>query len=90
LLRPKPPELAPQESDRQVRKTIEAMLDDIGQRGEMAIRELAPKFDQSGDGHRPRVLEAARLGMATSARAPTTFCRPGAPDIIATHRRCRN
>ena len=45
MLHYKKPELQPQESDRQVRETVESMLDDIDRRGEQAIRELARKFD---------------------------------------------
>lgn len=45
MLQLKKPELAPEESDRQVRATVEAMLEDIARRGESAIRELALKFD---------------------------------------------
>ena len=45
MLHLKKPELAPEESDRQVRAAVESMLDDIDQRGESAIRELAKKFD---------------------------------------------
>lgn len=45
MLHLKQPELAPEESDRQVRESVEAMLEDIEQRGEAAIRELALKFD---------------------------------------------
>ncbi len=45
MLHLKKPELAPEESDRQVREAVEAMLDDINQRGEVAIREMALKFD---------------------------------------------
>ena len=41
----KKPELAPEESDRQVRAAVESMLDDIDQRGESAIRYFAKKFD---------------------------------------------
>ena len=45
MLHLKKPELEPEESDRQVRESVEAMLDDIGKRGEAAVRELAQKFD---------------------------------------------
>ena len=45
MLHLKKPELSPEESDREVRETVESMLDDIRQRGETAIRELAKKFD---------------------------------------------
>jgi sulfopropanediol 3-dehydrogenase len=41
----KKPELAAEESDRQVRASVESMLDDIELRGEAAIRDLAKKFD---------------------------------------------
>ena len=45
MLHLKKPELAPEESDRQVRTAVESMLDDIDQRGEAAIRDMAKKFD---------------------------------------------
>ncbi len=46
----KAPGRSPEEADRQVRETVEAMLDDIRARGEAAVRELAQKFDNwSGD-----------------------------------------
>ena len=45
MLHLKKPELAAEESDRQVRAAVESMLDDIEQRGEAAIRDLAKKFD---------------------------------------------
>ena len=45
MLHLKKPELAPEESDRQVRAAVESMLDDIELRGEAAIRDLAKKFD---------------------------------------------
>jgi sulfopropanediol 3-dehydrogenase len=45
MLHLKKPELAPEESDREVRLSVESMLDDIDQRGEQAIRDLALKFD---------------------------------------------
>ena len=45
MLHLKKPELAPEESDRQVRTAVESMLDDIDQRGETAIRDMAKKFD---------------------------------------------
>jgi sulfopropanediol 3-dehydrogenase len=41
----KKPELAPEESDRQVRAAVESMLDDIELRGEAAVRDFARKFD---------------------------------------------
>ena len=37
--------LSPEASDRQVRDSVESMLADIDARGEIAIRELAKKFD---------------------------------------------
>ena len=45
MLHLKKPELAPEESDRQVRASVESMLDDIELRGEAAVRDLARKFD---------------------------------------------
>jgi len=45
MLKVKTAELSPEESDRQVRDSVEAMLADIDTRGEDAIRELAKKFD---------------------------------------------
>lgn len=45
MLHLKEPELQPEASDRQVRASVEAMLTDITERGESAIRELALKFD---------------------------------------------
>ena len=33
-------------ADRQVRQTVEAILDDIMQRGDTAVRELSAKFDR--------------------------------------------
>ena len=45
MLHLKKPELAPEESDRQVRAAVESMLDDIELRGEAAVRDLAKKFD---------------------------------------------
>ncbi len=45
MLHLKKPELAPEESDRAVRLSAESMLDDIQQRGEVAVPELAKKFD---------------------------------------------
>ena len=41
----KKPELAAEESDRQVRASVESMLDDIELRGEAAVRDFAKKFD---------------------------------------------
>ncbi|MCP4979991.1 MAG: hypothetical protein GY935_05790 [Gammaproteobacteria bacterium] len=38
-------ELAPAESGRQVRVSVETMLADIEHRGEAAIRDMARKFD---------------------------------------------
>jgi sulfopropanediol 3-dehydrogenase len=34
------------EADKKVRQTVEAILDDIGSRGDMAVRELSAKFDK--------------------------------------------
>jgi len=34
------------EADRKVRRTVEAILDDIGARGDAAVRDLSTKFDQ--------------------------------------------
>jgi sulfopropanediol 3-dehydrogenase len=45
MLHLKQPRLSSDESDQQVRESVEAMLEDIKQRGEIAIRELARKFD---------------------------------------------
>ncbi len=45
MLAVKKAELSPEESDRQVRDSVEAMLADIDARGEVAIQELAKKFD---------------------------------------------
>ncbi len=45
MLHLKKPELAPEDSDRQIRTAVESMLDDIDQRGEAAIRDMAKKFD---------------------------------------------
>jgi sulfopropanediol 3-dehydrogenase len=45
MLQLKQPELAPEESDRKVRESVEVMLDDIALRGEAAVREMALKFD---------------------------------------------
>lgn len=53
MLQLKKPELEPEASDRQVRATVEAMLEDIGRRGEAAIRELAPA----------QILSRKRLGF---------------------------
>jgi hypothetical protein len=39
MLHLKKPQLAPEETDRQVRESIESMLDDIAERGEDAIRD---------------------------------------------------
>ena len=38
--------ISAEESDRQVRQSVETMLADIAARGEQAVRELAKKFDQ--------------------------------------------
>lgn len=45
MLQVKKPALSPEESDRQVRDSVEAMLADIDARGEVAVVELARKFD---------------------------------------------
>ncbi|MCP4877024.1 MAG: hypothetical protein GY896_16315 [Gammaproteobacteria bacterium] len=45
MLHIKKAELAPEESDRQVRESVEAMLADIEHRGEAAVRDMARKFD---------------------------------------------
>ncbi|MCH8106594.1 MAG: histidinol dehydrogenase [Proteobacteria bacterium] len=45
MLQLKQPGLSSKESDRRVRESVEAMLEDIERRGEIAIRELAKKFD---------------------------------------------
>lgn len=45
MLHLKQPGLSSEESDRRVRESVEAMLEDIERRGEIAIRELAKKFD---------------------------------------------
>jgi sulfopropanediol 3-dehydrogenase len=45
MLHFKKPELSPEDSDREVRASVEVMLDDIRARGEDAIRELAARFD---------------------------------------------
>ncbi len=45
MLQLKQPGLSSEESDRQVRESVETMLEDIKQRGEIAIRELANKLD---------------------------------------------
>lgn len=45
MLQLKKPKQQAEASDRQVRATVEAMLEDIGQRGETAVSELALKFD---------------------------------------------
>ena len=37
--------LSSEESDRRVRETVETMLEDIAQRGELAIREFAKNLD---------------------------------------------
>jgi sulfopropanediol 3-dehydrogenase len=49
MLKVKQAQITSEESDRQVRDTVEAMLADIDQRGETAVAELARKFD-SWDG----------------------------------------
>jgi sulfopropanediol 3-dehydrogenase len=41
----KKPGLSPEDSDREVRESVEAMLSDIKQNGEQAVRALAKKFD---------------------------------------------
>jgi len=45
MLQLKKPEQQAQAADRQIRATVETMLEDIGQRGEAAVSELALKFD---------------------------------------------
>ncbi|MCP4188495.1 MAG: histidinol dehydrogenase [Gammaproteobacteria bacterium] len=45
MLAVKTAELSPEESDRQVRDTVEVMLADIDANGESAIRKLAKQFD---------------------------------------------
>jgi len=45
MLQLKKPELQPEASDHQVRASVEAMLTDITEHGESAVRELALKFD---------------------------------------------
>ncbi len=45
MLQLKQPGLSSEESDRQVRESVETMLEDIKQPGEIAIRELANKLD---------------------------------------------
>jgi sulfopropanediol 3-dehydrogenase len=39
-------EAAKKEADRQVRRTVEAILEDIEERGDAAVRELSAKFDK--------------------------------------------
>ena len=43
------------EADRQVRQTVEAILDDIMARGDVAVRELSAKFDKWAAGGFPFV-----------------------------------
>jgi len=45
MLQLKKADISAEESDRQVRESVETMLTDIGARGEQAVRELAKKFD---------------------------------------------
>ena len=45
MLQLKQPALTSEESDRRVRESVEAMLEDIERRGEFAVRELAKEFD---------------------------------------------
>jgi sulfopropanediol 3-dehydrogenase len=45
MMQLKQPGLSSEESDQRVRESVETMLEDIKQRGEIAIRELARKFD---------------------------------------------
>jgi len=45
MLQFKQPGLSSEEFDRRVRESVEAMLEDIERRGEIAIRELAKEFD---------------------------------------------
>ncbi len=49
MLQLKQPGLSSEDSDRQVRESVETMLEDIKHRGELAIRELAKKFDNWED-----------------------------------------
>ncbi|MFT7562277.1 MAG: sulfopropanediol 3-dehydrogenase, partial [Flavobacteriales bacterium] len=41
----KKPGLSTEDSDRKIRESVEAMLSDIKQNGEQAVRALAKKFD---------------------------------------------
>ncbi len=50
MLKVKQAQISSEESDRQVRDSVEAMLADIDQRGETAVAELAKKFD-NWEGH---------------------------------------
>jgi len=45
MLQFKKAEISAEESDRQIRESVETMLTDIAERGEQAVRELAKKFD---------------------------------------------
>lgn len=45
MLHLKKPGLSPEDSDREVRESVEAMLSDIKKNGEQAVRALAKKFD---------------------------------------------
>jgi sulfopropanediol 3-dehydrogenase len=50
------------EADRQVRRTVESILDDISERGDAAVRELSAKFDKwEPDSFRLRPDEVASL-----------------------------
>ena len=60
----KTPRLKPEEADREIRTSVEAMLEDIEQRGETAARELAQKFDRwdgdfvLGEDKKARLIES--------------------------------
>ncbi|MFT7556628.1 MAG: sulfopropanediol 3-dehydrogenase, partial [Planctomycetota bacterium] len=45
MLKLKKPGLSPEDSDREVRVAVESMLQDISERGEAAVRDMAKKFD---------------------------------------------
>jgi sulfopropanediol 3-dehydrogenase len=49
MLKVKQAGISGEESDRQTRETVEAMLEDISKRGEAAVREMAKKFDNWDD-----------------------------------------
>ena len=48
ILKPGASEAEKFEADRKVRQTVEAILDDIAARGDVAVRELSQKFDKWG------------------------------------------